>query len=189
MTLRLSGVCLLAALLAACDRPQSTTSVPDNHNDIDTSAAAPPSQLAGSNVIGTLRPDFRLPDLEDRVRSIAEWDGKVMVVNFWATWCPPCRKEVPAFIALQEQYGEQGLQFVGIAIDEKDKVIDFSDTYGVNYPMLVGDLDAIKLGKAYGNRFGALPYSVIINREGKIAFTQRGELTREIAETEINKLL
>ncbi|MGD8742709.1 MAG: TlpA disulfide reductase family protein [Granulosicoccaceae bacterium] len=189
MILRLSAVCLLTVVLTACDRAPSNTGVSGNSDDIDTSAAASPSQLAGNEIIGARRPDFRLPDLEDRVRSVAEWDGKVIIVNFWATWCPPCRKEMPAFIELQEQYGEQGLQFVGIAIDEKDKVIDFSDTYGVNYPMLVGDLDAIKLGKAYGNRFGALPYTVIIDREGRIAFTQRGELLKNTAETEIRKLL
>lgn len=188
MNLRLAGACLLAVLLAACDQ-STTTNTATSNDSIDTSAAAPASQLSGSGVLGQPRPDFRLPDIEGQVRSISEWDGKVLVVNFWATWCPPCRKEMPAFIELQEQYADKGLQFVGIAIDEKDKVIDFSDTYGVNYPMLVGDLDAIKLGKAYGNRFGALPYTVIIDRGGNIRFTQRGELPRDIAEAEIKKLL
>ncbi|MGD8515045.1 MAG: TlpA disulfide reductase family protein, partial [Granulosicoccaceae bacterium] len=102
MILRLSAVCLLTVVLTACDRAPSNTGVSGNSDDIDTSAAASPSQLAGNEIIGARRPDFRLPDLEDRVRSVAEWDGKVIIVNFWATWCPPCRKEMPAFIELQE---------------------------------------------------------------------------------------
>ena len=81
------------------------------------------------------------------------------------------------------------MQFIGIAIDEKDKVVDFSDTYAVNYPMLLGTLDVIELGKQFGNRFGALPYTVIIGRDGKIAFTVRGELEKHTAEAEIKKLL
>jgi thiol-disulfide isomerase/thioredoxin len=180
MNLRLAGVCLLATMLAACDQSPSTQTAAKESTDTPVAATA-----TAKGVVGTPRPDFRLPDLEDRVRSVSEWNGKVLVVNFWATWCPPCRKEMPAFIELQEKYADKGLQFVGIAIDEKDKVIDFSDTYGVNYPMLVGDLEAIKLGKAYGNRFGALPYTVIIDRGGNIRFTQRGELPRETAEAEI----
>jgi thiol-disulfide isomerase/thioredoxin len=135
------------------------------------------------------RPDFTLPDLEGVMRNIGEWDGKVTIVNFWATWCPPCRKEMPAFIELQQMYGGRGVQFIGIAIDEKDKVQDFVDTFGVNYPTLLGETDAIEVAKDYGNRFGALPYTAIINRHGDISYIQRGELARETAEEEIKKLL
>lgn len=103
------------------------------------------------------RPDFALPDLEGHLRKASEWDGKVTIVNFWATWCPPCRKEMPDFVELQELYGSQGVQFIGIAIDNKEKVQDFIDTIGVNYPTLVGDNEAIEVAKQYGDRFGALP--------------------------------
>ncbi|KPJ87757.1 MAG: hypothetical protein AMJ53_17640, partial [Gammaproteobacteria bacterium SG8_11] len=111
------------------------------------------------------------------------------VLNFWATWCPPCRKETPMFVELQEQWGAQGLQFVGVAIDEINKVKEFMDTYGVNYPMLIGVDDAIEISKAYGNRFGALPYTVIIDRNGDIAHVQRGELERDMAVKTIQALL
>lgn len=183
---RILSVLLISITLGACDQ---TPSLSDNGNDIDTSAAAPPSTIAGNGVIGKQRPDFSLQDIEDKLRSVNEWNGKVLVINFWATWCPPCRKEMPAFIELQDQYGKQGLQFIGIAIDDKDKVTDFSDTYGVNYPMLLGTLEAIKLGKQYGNSFGALPYTVIVGRDGKIAYTVRGEFQKATAEAEIKKLL
>jgi peroxiredoxin len=134
-------------------------------------------------------PAFSLPDLHGAVHNSSEWQGKVLAINFWATWCPPCVKETPGFVELQKQYGAQGLQFVGIAIDSKDKVQDFMTTYGVNYPMLIGEDKAIQVAKDYGNRFGALPYTVIIDRQGTIQLVQRGELTREMAEHTIQRLL
>jgi peroxiredoxin len=93
------------------------------------------------------------------------------------------------FVDLQDEFGPQGLQFVGVAIDEISKVKEFMDTYGVNYPMLIGVDDAIEIAKSYGNRFGALPYTVIIDRNGHIAHVQRGELKREVAEKTVNSLL
>ncbi len=176
---------MLAAVVAltACERPgeppqsQGQPSV----RDTGTTPATGP--------IGQRRPDFTLSDLRGNPRSVSEWDGKVLVINFWATWCPPCRREMPAFVELQEAYGARGLQFLGIAIDEREKVQNFADTYGVNYPILIGELDAIKVSKRYGNRFGALPYTVIVNREGKIVLVQRGELPRDLAEETIRPLL
>lgn len=93
------------------------------------------------------------------------------------------------FVEMQEQLGDKGLQFIGVAIDEKQKVQDFMDTFGVNYPMLIGTDDAIEVAKQYGNRFGALPWTVIINREGTIVHTQGGEMTRQKAESIIHPLL
>ena len=93
------------------------------------------------------------------------------------------------FVEMQEQYGATGLQLIGVAIDSPDKVHDFMDTYGINYPMLIGDDDAIQTAKAYGNRYGALPYTVVIDRHGKIQSVQRGEMTRKMVEEAINRLL
>jgi len=160
-----------AALLSGCE---------DNQAKPVSSAAIQAEKL---------RPEFSLPDENGKIRNIKEWDGKVLVINFWATWCPPCRKEMPAFIELQEEYGKQGLQFIGVAIDDPEKVVDFMDTYGVNYPMLIGDIKAIEVSKSYGNRFGALPYTVIVSRQGEMTFVQRGELTKEAAEAQIKPLL
>lgn len=139
--------------------------------------------------LNTTAANFDLPDLDGNKHAFAQWDGKVRVLNFWATWCPPCRKETPMFVEMQELYGERGLQFVGVAIDELQKVKDFVDTYGVNYPMLIGAEDAIAVAKTYGNRFGALPYTVIINRQGTVVHAQAGELSRESAEKIIPALL
>lgn len=133
--------------------------------------------------------DFSLPDIEGKTRHFNEWAGKVRVLNFWATWCPPCVKETPMFVEMQEKYGDRGLQFIGVAIDDKQKVIDFMDTYGVNYPMLIGAEDAIKVAEAYGDRFGALPYTVVIDRNNKIIHAQGGEMKREKTESILKSLL
>ena len=133
--------------------------------------------------------NFTLNDMEGNQHQFSEWDGKVRVLNFWATWCPPCRKETPMFVEMQDELGDKGLQFVGVAIDEKQKVQDFMDTFGVNYPMLIGTDDAIEVAKQYGNRFGALPWTVVINREGMIVHAQGGEMTRQKADSIIRPLL
>jgi len=174
---------LLSLSLTACDKNTAATSTKETNKTSTEKVATPPAQ------VGSHRPEFSLPDQEGVTHKLSKWDGKVLIINFWATWCPPCRKETPAFVELQDQYGKQGLQFIGVAIDEKDKVEDFADTYGVNYPMLLGDLDAINVSKAYGNRFGSLPYTVIVDRQGKINFIQRGELHKSTAEEKIKALL
>jgi len=132
---------------------------------------------------------FSLNDIHGVTHQSEEWQGKILVVNFWATWCPPCLKETPMFVELQDLYAAKGLQFLGIAIDNLDQVKEFIDTYAVNYPILIGNEDAIELAKKYGNRFGALPYTVIINRQGTIVHAQAGEMQREKTEDILRKLL
>ncbi|NOX93238.1 MAG: TlpA family protein disulfide reductase [Gammaproteobacteria bacterium] len=144
---------------------------------------------AAQSMVNQAAPEFSLPDITGTLRNSREWDGKVVILNFWATWCPPCRSETPMFVEVQEQYSATGLQFVGIAIDNAESVQDFMDTYGINYPMLIGEDSAIEVAKDYGNRYGALPYTVIIDRNRKIQFIQRGEMTREIIENTISQLL
>jgi thiol-disulfide isomerase/thioredoxin len=139
--------------------------------------------------IGSQRPGFALPDIHGQPHTIDEWDGEVLLVNFWATWCPPCKKEIPAFIRLQERYGDAGLQVIGIAIDQVDLVRDFATAMGVNYPLLVGELGATEVTQAWGNRYGTLPYSVLVDRDGRIAATKLGELTEAEAETLLHDLL
>ena len=152
-----------------------------------TANDAPP--IKTSTTLNQHMSEFTLPDLKGVKHNITEWQGNVIILNFWATWCPPCQKETPLFVALQEEYGKRGVQFIGVAIDDLQKVVDFTDTYGVNYPMLVGAEDAISIAKQYGNRFGSLPYTVVINRQGKITYIQNGELKRDVAEKTINTLL
>ena len=120
-----------------------------------------------------------LPDLAGRQQPLAQWRGKVLVVNFWATWCAPCREEIPALIQVQEQLGASGLQIVGIAIDQPDRVKPYAAEMGINYPILVGELEAIDLSRAAGNEAGGLPFTVIIDRAGYAAGAVTGRVTAE----------
>ena len=118
--------------------------------------------------------EFSLPDLEGKRRSLKEWRGKVVVLNFWATWCPPCREEIPLFIGLQKQYGGNGLQFLGVAIDRREDVASYYARIGMNYPTLIGDDEVIEIMRGYGNRMGSLPYSVVIDRDGQVVARKLG---------------
>lgn len=140
-------------------------------------------------VVGALRPEFKLPDLNGQVRQAAEWNGRVLAINFWATWCPPCRKEIPEFVKLQEKYGSRGLQFIGIALEQPDTARVFAEEFGVNYPVLAGTVEVIKVAEAYGNVIGALPFTAVVDRSGRISFVRAGPLSGDAAEKVILPLL
>jgi thiol-disulfide isomerase/thioredoxin len=130
-----------------------------------------------------------MPDLKGINQSFEQWRGKVLIVNFWATWCPPCREEIPQFIKVQEKYRSRGLVFVGVAVDKKDAVRTYADEIGINYPVLLGDMEAMELTRKAGNRAGVLPYTLVIDRTGKIISTQFGGLTQDKLEPIISPLL
>ena len=120
-----------------------------------------------------------LPDMDGKSQALAQWRGKVMVVNFWATWCPPCLEEIPEFVRMQEKFGPRGLQFVGIAIDNRDKVREFAAKFRMNYPVLVGGMEAIELVRKVGNEHGGLPFTVIMDRKGRLIGTELGGLNEQ----------
>ena len=130
-----------------------------------------------------------LPDLQGENQTVSQWLGNVIVVNFWATWCTPCREEIPEFIEIQEKFRDQGLVFVGIAIDQADKVKMFSQEFGINYPVLVGSLNTWSLLEAAGNHQSALPYTVVINRSGEIVETYLGRVNQKKLEKMVIPLL
>jgi thiol-disulfide isomerase/thioredoxin len=121
--------------------------------------------------------DTALDSLDGGRKSLGTWKGKVLVVNFWATWCGPCRKEIPEFIRMQQRLGDKGLQFVGIAIDEKEKVAAYVREIGINYPVLVGELDAVEMSRSLGNELGGLPFTIVIDRSGKVVHAVLGATT------------
>ncbi len=133
--------------------------------------SAPSAPRDGSTLLA-----LSLPDPTGKEQPLGQWKGKVLVVNFWATWCEPCKEEMPRFMKLQAEYGGRGLQFVGIAIDQPDKVSAFARDLGLNYPTLVGGYGAVELSKTFGNHLGALPFTVVLDREGNVAHTQLGPL-------------
>jgi thiol-disulfide isomerase/thioredoxin len=136
-------------------------------------SAPQPSAQAGAAGLEKLMA-MQLPDLDKQLQSIDQWRGKVVVVNFWATWCAPCREEIPMFVRLQEKHRSRGLQFVGIAIDQPDKVRPYATELGMNFPVLIGNGDAIELTRTLGNRAGVLPYTIVIDRTGRIASIEVG---------------
>lgn len=120
-----------------------------------------------------------LPDMDGKSQALSQWQGKVMVVNFWATWCSPCLEEIPAFVRMQEKLGNQGLQFVGIAIDNPAKVREFAAKFRMNYPVLIGEMDAMELARVAGNEPGGLPFTVIMDRKGRLIGSELGGLTEQ----------
>lgn len=143
----------------------------------------------GSGVVAERVYAARLPDLKGTPQPLAQWRGRVLVVNFWATWCVPCREEIPGFVRLQARHGARGLQFVGIAIDEPDKVTAFAREFGINYPLLVGQLDTLELLRQAGNRAGVLPYTLVLDRQGQVVSREPGGLKEARLEGLIQPLL
>jgi peroxiredoxin len=134
---------------------------------------------APTELIGLYRPEFTLPDLAGDLHNVAEWDGKVLLINFWATWCAPCREEIPAFLDVRRQFQGKGFEIVGIAIDQPDFVTEYARDFGITYPLLYGGEEAIAVGTLYGNRQGTLPYSVLLDAKGHIAYIHDSGVLKE----------
>ena len=130
-----------------------------------------------------------LPDTSGRQQSLSQWRGQVVMVNFWATWCAPCREEMPEFVRAQREFGPRGLQFVGIAVDEPEKVVQFAKELGLNYPALIGGYGAIELSKTLGNQLSALPFTIVIDRTGALVRTQLGPFKSDKLRATIDNLL
>lgn len=129
------------------------------------------------------------PDSDGKMQAIEQWRGKIMVINFWATWCPPCREEMPELSRLHEHYREQGVLVLGIATEDVAKIREFSKETKVSYPLLAGDLDAMNLGSALGNNKGILPYTVIVDRDGSVVKTYFGQVNHTMLEEALLPLL
>jgi thiol-disulfide isomerase/thioredoxin len=117
-----------------------------------------------------------LPDTSGAQQPLRQWQGKVLVVNFWATWCGPCRDEMPEFVRVQRELGPEGLQIVGIAIDQRDKVASFAKELDLNYPALIAGYDTLDVAKPLGDGLLGLPFTVVLDRYGHIAHTQLGPM-------------
>jgi thiol-disulfide isomerase/thioredoxin len=149
-----------------------------------TQHAAPPPAPAESRpvVLASQVPEFRLADRDGTLRSPADWPGKSLIVNFWATWCAPCRREIPLLGELQQQYGPAGFQVIGIAADYRDKVVAYADEAKIAYPLLIGEQDALDAAAAFGIQVVGFPFTVFADAKGRIITCHVGELTRPLAE-------
>ncbi len=145
-----------------------------------------PLRLVG-DVQGVPAPDFQLPALDGSKVRLSEFRGKAVLLNFWATWCPPCKVEMPWFADLQKQYGKDGLVILGVAMDDSapDKIAQFASEMGVNYPILLG---TDQISDDYGN-VEYLPTSFFIGRDGTIVTKLTGLLDRKDIEEAVRKTL
>lgn len=122
---------------------------------------------------------YTLTDLDGQQQSLGKWQGKVLLVNYWATWCPPCIEEIPLFVELKEQYAAAGLEIIGISIDEDDKARGFREKMNINYPLLSGQSNGMTMMSSMGNRGGGLPFSVLFDRAGNILYRKTGAFSHE----------
>jgi thiol-disulfide isomerase/thioredoxin len=135
----------------------------------------------------TPAPQWELNDLDAKQIKLSDFNGKVVILDFWATWCAPCRVEIPHFVELQKQYGDRGLTFIGVSLDEQgpEVVKKFVKRFGVNYPIVIGNL---KVVEAYGG-IDAIPTTFVIDRQGRIVNRHIGYDDKAVFEKEIQSLL
>ena len=166
-----AALALLAATAGYGVHQYSTHARQARVADLASSQAVAAAPVATPNAVF----DWSFVDVEGKPQPLAQWKGKLVVLNFWATWCPPCLKEIPAFVDLQQRLGPRGLQFVGIALDEVAAVQPFLKEHAINYPVLLGDQDVARFMTMLGNQIGALPFTVVVGHAGKVLALHQGE--------------
>jgi peroxiredoxin len=151
----------------------------------------PPRQAGpdSESIIGEPAPPFTLGSATGERVSASDFQGQVLLVNFWATWCAPCVEEMPMLEALQSEYAGQGLQVLGIALDDVQQARDFAAGLGITYPVLVGAGDVMLTARQWGNSSGQLPYTVLVDRDGNVRWARLGILKREILLDELLRWL
>ena len=149
----------------------------------------PVDSVSGGTLIDEPRPDFRLASLDGQRIEADDLDGHLTLLNFWATWCGPCRKEMPMLDELHRRHEDTGFQVVGVAMDDAGQVANFYQQFDISYPTAVGASDVMDTINAYGNAGGNLPYSVLINRDGRIVWRKLGEVHEDELESVLAQYL
>lgn len=144
----------------------------------------PPQDMASEAALAAVFA-IQLDDFLGRTHAFAQWKGQILVVNFWATWCAPCREEMPYFSRIATKRKGNGVQFVGISTDPPEAVKSFAEQYRIAYPLLVGGPGAIELSATLGNRLKGLPFTIVLGRNGEPLLTHTGRL----AEAELENVL
>lgn len=133
--------------------------------------------------------ESRVTGLDGTPASLTAYRGRILVVNYWATWCAPCREEIPMFVRLQQEYAAKNVQFVGISIDQVDKVREFAKEFKVDYPLVIGGIDAMDLSREAGNKAGVLPYTLVIDPADRIVAHLVGGITEARMRATLQPLL
>jgi thiol-disulfide isomerase/thioredoxin len=144
-------------------------------------APLPAAPIPTAKLAATV-PDFSLADRTGQMRSLHDWHGKALIVNFWATWCAPCRKEIPLLQKLQRERASEGFQVVGIAVDFRDKVLAYADEMKIEYPLLIGEQEALDAAAAFGVEAVGFPFTIFTDTRGRIVVAHMGELTQAEAD-------
>lgn len=129
-----------------------------------------------------------MPDSNGKPQALAQWKGKALVVNFWATWCNPCVEEMPELSALQPELAPREIHILGIGIDSAQNIAEFSSKYKISYPLFVAGVSGTELSRQFGNTGGGLPFTVLIGRDGKVKKTFLGRLKMKELKMELNSL-
>lgn len=140
---------------------------------------------SGAMEIGKKAIEFTLNDINGNRVNLADYSGKVVILDFFADWCPPCRQEIPDFIALEKEYGDKGFSMIGVALVDKNAAQSFSDKMGINYPVLIDDGN---VSTAYGP-IRSIPTTFVIDKEGKVAKVYIGYRPKDVFEKDIKELL
>lgn len=128
------------------------------------------------------------PDAQGRTQTLGQWRGQVVVLNFWATWCPPCREEMPELSAFHDKFRAQGVIVLGLSTDDAEKIRQFALEAPTSYPLLAGDFEAMSLAESLGNNRGILPYTVVMRRDGSIAAAYLGRVDMTVLERDVRAL-
>ncbi len=145
-------------------------------------AAAPPEPAAPTAVIPEHRPDVALADRDGKLRRLSEWDGRPQIINFWATWCAPCRREIPMLNELARDPALAEFALIGVAVDFREDVLKFLDTTPIEYTVLIGEQDGLDAARAFGVESLGLPFTAFVDRGGRIVTLHVGELHRAQAD-------
>jgi thiol-disulfide isomerase/thioredoxin len=162
----------LVASEAALRVPVGAASPPTAHDFADDLNAVPHATVR----IPERLPDFTLSDRDGRPTPVATWAGKSLVLNFWATWCAPCRREIPLLKSLSAEWGPHGVEVVGVAVDHRNQVAAYAKELQIAYPILVGEEDALDVAAKFGVDSPVFPFTVFTDRRGQVVTLYIGEL-------------
>jgi thiol-disulfide isomerase/thioredoxin len=162
--------------------PRETVQLPQAVNETAPAESEAVTETEGADALPETLPDFTLANLDGQPQSIRSWQGKSMIVNFWATWCAPCRREIPLLKKIQAEHGAEGFQIVGVAVDFRDDVLKYAKEIGIDYPLLIGEEDGLDAVTKFGRGSLGFPFTVFTDNQHRLVLFHLGEIHPNQAE-------